>query len=113
MAEFKVLVDEKEYTLEYVRDSVRQFESMGGSTQDIQNKLYSSVDILFYCGLRKHHKEISPNLSKKISDKAIEEYGIEEVYSVLVERFSSVYMGEGSSENKKSFLVSEITRPKK
>ena len=40
MAEFKVLVDEKEYTLEYVRDSVRQFESMGGNMQDIQNKVY-------------------------------------------------------------------------
>lgn len=113
MAEFKVLVDEKEYTLEYVRDSVRQFESMGGSMQDIQNKLYTSVDLLFYCGLKKHHKEISPNLSKKISDKAIEEYGIEEVYSILVEKFSSVYMGEGNKEKKKSFLISEVMRPKK
>ena len=113
MAEFKVLIDEKEYTLEYVRDSVRQFEAMGGNMQDIQNKVYTSVDLLFYCGLRKHHKEISPNLSKKISDKAIEEYGIEKVYPVLVEKFSSVYMGEGNKENKKSFLIAEVTRPKK
>lgn len=88
MAEFKVLVDDKEYTLEYVRDSVRQFEAMGGNIQDIRNKIYTTIDILFYCGLRKHHKDISSNLSKKISDKAIAEYGSDEVYSVLVEKFS-------------------------
>lgn len=113
MAEFKVLVDDKEYTMEYVRDSVRQFEAMGGSMQDAQNKIYTTVDILFYAGLRKHHKEISFNLSKKISDKAIEEYGINEIYPVLLEKFTEVFMNEGSNENKKSFLVSEVAKPKK
>lgn len=113
MAEFKVLVDDKEYTMEYVRDSVRQFESMGGNMQDAQNKIYTTVDILFYCGLRKHHKEISLNLSKKISDKAIEEYGINEIYPVLLEKFTEVFMSEGLNENKKSFLISETAKPKK
>ena len=113
MAEFKVLVDDKEYTLEYVRDSVRQFEAIGGNIQDIRNKIYTTIDILFYCGLRKHHKEISLNLSKKISDKAVEEYGADEVYSVLVEKFSEVYIGEENKEGAKSFLVSEVARPKK
>ena len=113
MAEFKVLVDDKEYILEYVRDSVRQFEAMGENIQDIRNKIYTTIDILFYCGLRKHHKDISLNLSKKISDKAIEEYGSDEVYSVLVEKFSEVYIGENDKENRKSFLISETAKPKK
>ena len=113
MAEFKVLVDEKEYTLEYVRDSVRQFESMGGNMQDFQGKIYTTIDILFYCGLRKHHKDISFNLSKKISDKAIEEYGIDEIYPVLIEKFTEVFMGEGNGEKKKGFLIQEVAKPKK
>lgn len=113
MAEFKVLVDDKEYTLEYVRDSVRQFEAMGGSMRDMQSKIYTTVDILFYCGLRKHHKEIGVNLSKKISDRAIEEYGIDEVYPILMDKFSEVYIGEENKDSKKSFLVSEIMKARK
>ena len=113
MASFKVLVDDKEYTFEYVRDSVRQFESMGGNIQDMQSKIYTTIDLLFYCGLRKHHSEINFNLSKKISDKAIEEYGIEEIYPVLAEKFNEVFMGSGDMKNKKSFLVSELANPKK
>jgi len=111
MAEFKVLVEDKEYTLEFVRDSVRQFESLGGNIQDFQGKIYTTIDILFFCGLKKHHKEINFNLSKKISDKAIEEYGAEEIFPVLIEKFTEVMMG--AKESNKSFLVSEIKTPKK
>ncbi len=113
MASFMVSVGDKQYTLEFVRDSVRQFESLGGNVEDMKNKIYTTIDNLFYCGLRKHHRNINFTESKKISDQAIEEYGASEVYPILVENFSEVYLGEVETKGKKSFLVSKVTKATK
>ena len=114
MAEFKVLIDDKEYTLEYTRDSVRQFEALGGSIQSMQEKIFTSIDNLFYVGLLKHHKGISYSLAKKIADEAVYEWGVSNIYPVLAERFTEILTHEGNiSGDKKSFLVSEAIKPKK
>lgn len=113
MAEFRISVDDKEYVMEYTRDSVRQFEAIGGSISGMQDKIFTSIDGLMYVGLMKHHPGINYNLAKKISDSAIEEYGASEIYPVLAEKFTEVFMKEGSFGKKKSFLVSEVNSQKK
>lgn len=114
MSEFKVSVGDNEYTLEYTRDSVRQFEALGGSIQSMQEKIFTSIDNLFYVGLMKHHKGISYSLAKKIADEAVDEWGVSNIYPVLAERFTEILTHEGNiSGDKKSFLVSEATKPKK
>lgn len=113
MAEFRISVDDKEYVMEYTRDSVRQFEAIGGSISGMQDKIFTSIDGLMYVGLMKHHPGINYNLAKKISDAAIEEYGAGEIYPILAEKFTEIFMQEGSSGKKKSFLMSEVNSQKK
>lgn len=113
MAEFRILVSDKEYLMEYTRNNVRQFEAIGGSISGMQDKIFTSIDELTYVGLMKHHPGINYNLAKKISDSAIEEYGASEIYPILAEKFTEVFMQEGASGKKKSFLVSEINPKKK
>ena len=114
MAEFKISINDKEYIMEYTRDSVRQFEAIGGSISGMQDKIFTSIDGLIYVGLMKHHSGINYNLAKKISDSAIEEYGAGEIYPGLAEKFTEVFMKEGSTSNKKKkFLISEIKTSKK
>lgn len=110
MGSFKVSVGDKEYEIEFTRDSVRQFESMGGNIQDMQGKIYTTTDLLFYAGLIKHHPEVNPNLAKKISDAAIEEYGIDTVYAPLVEAFMEVFTSAGEKPAGKSFLVAKTKK---
>lgn len=114
MAEFRISIGDKEYVMEYTRDSVRQFEAIGGSISGMQDKIFTSIDGLIYVGLMKHHAGISYNLAKKISDQAIEEYGAQEIYPVLAEKFTEVFMQEGIRPGKKkTFLVSQISMSKK
>ncbi len=113
MAEFRISVGEKEYTMEYTRDSVRQFEAMGGSFSGLQEKTITSIDLLIAVGLAKHHPGIGHKLARKIADEAVEEYGTAAVLEVLVDKFSEVFMQEGASKGKKSFLVSEMKPSKK
>lgn len=113
MAEFRISVNDKEYIMEYTRDSVRQFEAIGGSVSGMQDKIFTSIDGLIYVGLMKHQPGMNYNLAKKISDAAIEEYGATEIYPILAEKFTEVFMQEGSQGKKKSFLISEIKPTKK
>ena len=114
MAEFRISVNEKEYIMEYTRDSVRQFKTIGGSISGMQDKIFTSIDGLIYVELIKHQLGINYNLAKKISDAAIEEYGAGEIYPVLADKFTEVFMQDGSQQGKKkSFLISEIKPTKK
>ena len=110
MASFDILVSDKTYKMFFDRRSARQFEEIGGNLSDMKEKIFSSTDRLFYVGLRKFHPTISYAEAQELSDKAIEEYGVEEVYGALSERFMEVFtQGENSSGNK-SFLVKPTTK---
>lgn len=106
MAAFDISVGDKTYKMFFDRRSVRQFEEMGGNMSDMKEKIFSSTDRLFYVGLRKFHPAISFSEAQEIADKAIDDYGIEEVYGALSERFMEVFtQGGNSSATGKSFLV--------
>lgn len=109
MASFRVSVGEKEYEVEFTRESVRQFESMGGRVSTMRDSMFSSTDLLFYVGLSTHNSDMNPNLAKKISDVAIDEYGIIETFEALSEPFAEVFMQAGTKPAGKSFLVSPKT----
>ena len=108
MAAFDVFVDGKTYKMFYDRASVRQFEEIGGNISDMKEKIYTSTDRLFYVGLRKYHPQISVAEAFELSDKAIEEYGVEPIYSALSEAFMAVFTQAGSNATTgKSFLVNK------
>ncbi len=102
---FKINVGDRQYDMEFTRDSIRQFESMGGNITDMREKIYNSTDLMFAVGLAKHNPTINPNLAKKISDAAIDEYGIDGIYPVLAEKFMEVFSQAGTKPAGKSFLV--------
>ena len=111
MAAFDISVGDKTYKMFYDRRSVRQFEEIGGNLSDMKEKIFGSTDRLFYVGLRKFHPAISVSEAFELSDKAIEAYGIEEVYGALSDAFMAVFtQGENSSETGKSFLVGKKSK---
>lgn len=108
MASFDISVNDKTYKMFFDRKSARQFEEIGGNMSDMKEKIFSSTDRLFYCGLRKFHPAISFGEAQEIADKAVEEYGVEEVYGALSDKFMEVFtQGGNSASTGKSFLVSK------
>ncbi|WP_444659392.1 hypothetical protein ACRQV7_02990 [Caproiciproducens sp. R2] len=105
MSSFNIQVGENQYEIEFTRDSVRKFEAMGGSINNAREKIQTSTDVLFYLGLITHNPTINPNLAQKICDKAIDEYGLGEVYSTLIDPFTEVFMQAGKKPAGKTLRV--------
>lgn len=111
MNSFDVFVDGTTYKMFYDRASVRQFEEIGGNVSDMREKIYTTTDRLFYVGLHKFHPQISPAEAFEISDKAIQEYGVDAIYSALIEPFMAVFMQAGNSTSAgKSFIVNKANK---
>ena len=110
MASFDISVGNKTYKMVYTRSSIRQFEEIGGKISDMKEKLYSTTDRLFYVGMRKFHPNVSFMEAQELSDKAIEEYGIDNVYGALIERFMEVFTQGGENASAKSFVVNKAPK---
>lgn len=111
MASFMIEVDGNQYEMEFTRDSVRLFENLGGSVSELRSKMFNSIDLLFYTGLHIHNPDVNPNLAKKISDTAIEEFGIEEVFETVSEPFAEVFMLAGKKPAGKSLRLVPKKKP--
>ena len=108
MAAFDINVGDKTYKMFFDRASVRQFEEIGGNISDMKEKMFSTTDRLFYIGLRKFHPQISFAEAQELSNKALDEFGVESVYGALIEPFMSVFTQAGSNATTgKSFLVNK------
>lgn len=105
MASFDVEVSGKKYTMEFTRNSIRLFENIGGTITDLKEKAYTSADKLFYVGLNKFHPNISIAEAQTISDNALEEYGLDNVYPELFEKFMEVFTSAGSKPAEKKFIL--------
>lgn len=108
MTAFDINVGDKTYKMFFNRDSVRQYEEMGGQLTDMKEKMFITTDRLFYVGLRKFNPHISPAEATEISDKAVQEFGIESVYEPLVNAFMEVFTSGGNnSSTGKKFLATK------
>lgn len=105
MSSFNIEVGGTQYEMEFTRDSVRKFESMGGSLGTVRDKIQTTTDSLFYLGLITHDSTMNPNLAQKICDKALDENGLMDVYSTLIEPFMEVFTQAGNKPAGKTLRV--------
>lgn len=106
MASFKIDVDGTLYNMEFTRDSVRKFEQSGGSLEGIKSQLQLTTDRLFTIGIMAPAENLmNANLAAKVLEKALDEYGLDEVYSTVVEPFLEVFTQAGKQTGKKSMRV--------
>lgn len=104
MSVFYLSVGDKEYEMEYTRDSARKFEAIGYSITEMGKKIFTSIDGLVFVGLLEHNPGMNSNLAKKIVDSALEEYELADLYTSLSEKFAEVFTGAGTTAKKKKEL---------
>lgn len=111
MAVFYLPVGEKEYEMEFTRDSMAKFESAGGTISGLREKPLLTTQLLVYTGLLTHNPHIYPKLAEKITNEAIDEYGLDELYGQLVEKYMEAFTDADNSKPKKKLVLS-ATRTK-
>ena len=78
---------DKEYTLEYSREAVRQIEQLGFVIGQVEDKPFTMIPILFYGAFIKNHK-ISKKHTDEIMDHIPNFYDGEGILPILVEMYA-------------------------
>ena len=96
----------KEYTLEFDRDSVRFAESRGFKLEDVDDYTLTKVPEFFWYAFRMHHKSIALNQAEEL----LKEIGgiNEAIAKRLVELWVQTYDALGNEETKNPDLTVEL-----
>lgn len=68
MRKLKLKINDKDYTLEMTRDSIKWLESMGFSIEEFDRKPITFYDLIWTSLFIANHKEVNPNLALKLMD---------------------------------------------
>ena len=68
MRKLKLKINEKDYTLEMNRDSIKWLEAMGFSIEEFDKKPITYYDLIWASLFIANHKDVNPNLALKLME---------------------------------------------
>lgn len=68
MRKLKLKINDKDYTLEMNRDSIKWLEAMGFSIEEFDRKPITFYDLIWTSLFLSNHKDVNPNLAIKLMD---------------------------------------------
>ena len=92
MRQCKLKINNKDYTLELNRNSIKWLENYGFSIEEFQKKPLTFYDLLWTSLFLANHQEVNPNLAIKLMDTYISEKGnkmASKVVKFAIEEYSS------------------------
>lgn len=88
MREIKFTYENKDYTLCYTRRTAEAIEQQGLNINKIQDKLLTSIPLLFYGAFMKNHKGIKRKLVDEIWEQMPNK---DDLVPILVEMYAEAY----------------------
>lgn len=68
MRKLKLKINDKDYTLEMTRDSIKWLEAMGFSIEEFDKKPITFYDLVWTSLFIANHKDVNPNLAIKLME---------------------------------------------
>ena len=68
MRKLKLKINDKDYTLEMTRDSIKWLEAVGFSIEEIDKKPVTFYDLVWTSLFITNHKDVNPSLAIKLMD---------------------------------------------
>lgn len=68
MRKLKLKINDKDYTLEMNRDSIKWLEAMGFSIEEFDKKPITYYDLIWTSLFLANHKDVNPSLAIKLMD---------------------------------------------
>ena len=106
MRKLKLKINEKDYTLEMNRDSIKWLEAMGFNLDEFDKKPVTYYDLIWTSLFLANHKDVNPNLALKLMETyeksgkkptKVIKFGIEE-YQAFMNALSDIELKENSDE---------------
>ena len=89
--------NDKEYTLEFNRQSLVEMEKLGFSFNDIGDKVVTSATLMMYGALQKNHKS-TMNVAEQVLDEMLLEYPLDDILTNLTEMITEVFQSGGKKK---------------
>ena len=106
MRKLKLKINEKDYTLEMNRDSIKWLEAMGFDIDEFDKKPVTYYDLIWTSLFLANHKDVNPNLALKLMETyeksgkkptKVIKFGIEE-YQAFMNALSDIDSKENDEE---------------
>lgn len=106
MRKLKLKINDKDYTLEMTRDSIKWLEAMGFSIEEFDRKPITFYDLIWTSLFIANHKDVTPNLALKLMDTyqqsgkktaKVVKFGIEE-YQAFMRALADIDSKENDEE---------------
>lgn len=89
MRKLKLKIDDKDYTLEMNKMTVKWLEENGFSIEDFDRKMITYYDLLWCSLFLVNHREVSPNLALKLMETYEKEHKVTPVIRFAIEEYQS------------------------
>lgn len=112
MRKLKLKINDKDYTLEMTRDSIKWLEAVGFSIEEFDKKPVTFYDLVWTSLFVANHKDVNPNLALKLMETyqksgknpaKVVKFAIEEYQS-----FMSALADIDSMENNEELEIIEV-----
>ena len=105
MSRIRVEVEDKEYVIEYNRDSIIKMEEMGYDALNPASKFLTNFEIMVFGGLLKHQPDTSWKKAIEISEYLRSEYEIDKLIEALNGAINEVFFPKATGKKKKKLKV--------
>lgn len=90
MRKLKLKINDKDYTLEMNRNTIKWLEANGFSIEDFDKKPLTYYDLLWYSlFLANHGNEVNPNLALKLMDTYSKEHKVVQVVRFAIDEYNA------------------------
>ena len=107
MSKINLTYKDKEYTLEYTRQSVRTMEAQGFTPADAETKPVTMIPILFGGAFQRHHKGMSRALQDEIYDEIGNKSALLEVLGQMYAETLMTLLGDKEDEGNVTWAVNK------
>lgn len=102
MRKLKLKINDKDYTLEMNRLSIKWLESNGFSIADFEIKPVTYYDMLWTSLFIANHKDVNSNLAIKLLETYEKEYSVAEIIKFAIEEYTAFMNALADTSSKKN-----------
>ena len=101
MRKLKLKINDKDYTLEMNRDTIKWLEANGFVIEEFDRKPITYYDLLWYGLFLVNHRDVNPNLAMKLMETYKKEHKVTPVIKFAIEEYQTFMYAQSDINSEK------------
>ena len=108
MKKLKLKINDKDYTLEMNRNTIKWLEANGFSIEDFDRKPLTYYDLLWTSLFLANHTDVNPNLAIKLMETYSKEHKVAQVVKFAIDEYNAFMFALADTNSEKNDEKLEI-----